>query len=242
MTVKPEGVDGWLTEAQAELLAGVGATCPPDGKIVEIGSYRGLSTIVLARAAPEGAAIVAIDPHAGTDRGPGEIEGYDDEAARDRELFEHNLVAAGVRHRVRHVAAFSADAHSAVHGDIDVLYIDGAHRHALARADIRGWGARVGDGGTMLIHDAFSSVGVTLAIVLELLFGNRFRYVERSRTLVRYEALAGPLRWDGRLRNAARQAAQLGFFAHNVVVKLLLSAGIGKLLRRLGRRVPQWPY
>src|SRR5688572_4883233 len=109
-------IDGWLTDAQAELLARVAAACPPDGEIVEIGSFRGKSTVVLAQAAAEGVAIVAIDPHAGNDRGPQEIDGYAAEAASDRELFERNLVAAGVRHRVRHVAEFSDRAHNSVHG------------------------------------------------------------------------------------------------------------------------------
>jgi hypothetical protein len=198
----PVGVDGWLTEEQAEMLAAAAAACPVDGEIVEIGSYQGLSTIVLAKHAPEGAAVVAIDPHAGTDRGPREIDGYTAEAATDRELFLRNLVKEGVRHRVRHVPALSSEAHGHVHGTVDVLYIDGAHRYAPARADLRDWGRRVDDGGTLLIHDAFSSIGVTLAICRELIFGPRFRYVGRSRSLVEYRAdLGRGVR--PRVRNAA---------------------------------------
>ena len=140
--VRPAGVDGWLTAEQAAVLAAVAAACPDNGEIVEIGSYRGLSTIVLATHAPEGATIVAIDPHAGNDRGPGELEGFAVEAATDRVTFERNLVAAGVRHRVRHVAAGSSDAHGSVAGEIDVLFIDGAHRYAAARADLHDWGRR----------------------------------------------------------------------------------------------------
>jgi len=224
------------------MLADAAAACPPDGEIVEIGSFRGKSTIVLAQSAPEGAAIVAIDPHAGNDRGPQEIEGFADEAASDRHVFEENLAAAGVRHRVRHVPEYSNRAHSAVHGSIDVLYIDGAHRYGPARADIRDWGSRVADGGTMLIHDSFSSVGVTMAIIRELMFGGRFRYIGRSRSLTHYRADlggGGPL---ARLRNAARQGAELPWFARNVALKVLLSAGLGKVLTRFGRTAPEWPY
>ena len=108
---------------------------------------------------------MAIDPHAGNDRGPQEIEGFGDEAAVDHDVFNRNLADAGVRDRVTHVRAFSDAAHAQVDGPIDLLYIDGAHRYGPARADIRDWGARVADGGTMLIHDSFSSIGVTLAIL-----------------------------------------------------------------------------
>jgi predicted O-methyltransferase YrrM len=237
----PAEIEGWLTDGQAAVLAAAAAACPPEGTIVEIGSFRGRSTVVLASAAPEGAALVAIDPHAGNDRGPQELDGFAAEAASDRAAFERNLVSAGVRHRVRHVAAHSARAHDAVAGSIDVLYIDGAHRFAPARADLRDWGARVVDGGTLLIHDAFSSIGVTLAIVGELVPGSRFRYVGRSRSLAEYRAdlAADP---PARLANAGRQLAQLPWFARNVALKVFLATGGGKVLRRLGRRVPEWPY
>ena len=235
-------IDGWLTDGQAAMLADAAAGCPPDGEIVEIGSFRGKSTIAAPSGACVASTIVAIDPHAGNDRGPQEIGGYADEAAADRVAFEKNLSAAGVRHRVRHVREFSDRAHGSVHGSIDVLYIDGAHRYRPARADIRDWGARVADGGELLIHDAFSSVGVTLAIVRELVFGGRFRYVDRSRSLVRYRADLAGGGASARVRNAARQVAQLPWFARNVGLKVLLTAGVGKVLRRLGRTAPEWPY
>ena len=212
------------------------------GTIVEIGSFRGLSTIVLATAAAASTEIVAIDPHAGNDRGPGQLDGYAAAAAADRVAFEGNLSAAGIRHRVRLVSARSADAHGEVGGEIDVLYIDGAHRYGPARADIRDWGARVCRGGTLLIHDAFSSVGVTAAILRELVFGRRFRYVGRSRSLAHYRADLDGTGRRARVRNAAVQLAQLGWFARNVALKVLLTLGAGKLLRRLGRDIPEWPY
>ncbi len=122
------------------------------------------------------------------------------------------------------MAAFSADAHDAVEDPIDVLYVDGAHRYRPARADIRDWGAGVADGGTLLIHDAFSSVGVTLAIGRQLVAGRRFRYVGRSRSLVEYRA---DLSGRGRLANAARQLAQLPWFVRNLALKVLLTLGWG---------------
>ena len=235
---RPEGVEGWLTAEQAGVLAAAAAACPADGEIVEIGSFRGLSTIVLAAHAPESASVVAIDPHAGNDRGPGEISGYADAAASDRVVFERNLVAAGVRHRVRHVPVASADAHAHVGGAIDVLYIDGAHRYAAARADIRDWGGRVADGGTLLIHDAFSSVGVTLAVMRGLLLGRRFRYVGRSRTLVEYRADLPATGLPGAVANVARQLAVLPYFVWNLGLKALLVV----LMARSPKRATLWPY
>ena len=231
-------VEGWMTEGQGRALYEAAAACPPGGRIVEIGSFQGRSTIVLALAAPDGVEIVAIDPHAGNDRGPHEFKGYEEAAADDHAKFEANLVAAGVRQRVTHVRQFSDRAYGAVDGTIDVLYIDGAHRYGPARADIRDWGARVKPGGRLLIHDSFSSVGVTAAILRELLLSNRFRFVTRSRSLAVYEAKVE----GGHAGSAARQMAQLPWFAKNVALKVLLTFGLSKLLTKLGRQAPEWPY
>lgn len=234
-------VDGWMTDGQGAALFGAAASCPPNGRIVEIGSFRGRSTIVLATAADPTVEIVAIDPHAGNDRGPEQIEGFEAEADDDHTVFKANLAAAGVAARVRHVRAFSDAAHVEVDGDIDVLYVDGAHRYAPALADIRSWGNRVVDGGTMLIHDSFSSIGVTGAIMRSLSFGRRFRYVGRSRSLAIYRAdLGGSPRQ--RLLNAGRQLAQLPWFVFNVLLKVVLKLGGGRLWKLAGGDEPEWPY
>ena len=234
-------VDGWMTDDQARRLFDAAASTRAGDRIVEIGSFRGRSTIVLASAAPDGVEVVAIDPHAGNDRGPEEIEGFEDEAADDHQIFMANLAAAGVTERVRHLRTFSDTAHRDVAGEIAVLYVDGAHRFAPARADIRTWGARVCDGGTMLIHDSFSSVGVTLAILRELVVGGRFRYVGRARSLTVYRADLAP-GIGPRLANAGRQLAQLPWFAKNLTLKVMLKAGLGPVLQRIIGRDPEWPY
>ncbi|HEX2850831.1 MAG TPA: class I SAM-dependent methyltransferase [Acidimicrobiales bacterium] len=234
-------VRGWMTDDQARLLWDRASGLSDGAQIVEIGSFQGRSTIVLATAAPDGTRIVAIDPHAGNDRGPQEIEGFQREAEADHETFLANLEGAGVRQRVHHVRKFSDAAHPDVDGEIDLLYIDGAHRYAPARNDIAEWGARVRPGGTMLIHDSFSSVGVTLAIVRELFFSRRFRYVGRAQSMTEYRA--EPVAGAGhRVRNALHQIAQLGWFARNVVIKALIVAHLGRFTRYLGHPSADWPY
>jgi predicted O-methyltransferase YrrM len=241
MLAAVSGVDGWMSPDQAERLYRAAAGAREGDQIVEIGSFRGRSTIVLAGAARDGVQVIAIDPHAGNDRGPQEFEGFQQEASEDHVVFNANLAAAGVADRVRHVRAFSDKAHAEVQGEIAVLYVDGAHRFAPARADIRDWGARVAPGGTLLIHDSFSSVGVTGAILRELLCSTRFRYVGRSRSLTEYRADLDATS-GSRLMNAARQLAQLPWFAKNLVIKSLIAAKLGFVLRRLTGREPEWPY
>ena len=236
-----DAVEGWLSKDQAARLYAVAAATTMGQQIVEIGSFRGRSTIVLAGAAPDGVAVVAIDPHAGNDRGPRQISGFVDEAADDHDAFNENLAAAGVAARVQHVREFSHWAHDEVTGTIAVLYIDGAHRYAPAQSDIRNWGARVDAGGTMLIHDSFSSVGVTLAITRELILGRRFRYIGRTRSLAEYRADLGEDR-RSRTKNSLCQIAQLPWFTKNLALKVMLRLGLGGLINRVTGRVPEWPY
>lgn len=223
-----EGVEGWLTDAQAERLHVRAAAVPAGGRIVEIGSFRGRSTIVLARSARDGVEIVAIDPHIGSDRGPQEFDAQPELGATDNEAFEANLTAAGVRERVRHVRKLSADALDDVGGSIDLLWIDGAHRYGPARDDIVMYGARVADGGVLAIHDAFSSVGVTLVLARRMFWSRRWRYRGRAGSLAEYERASG-----FSVASLLLQLCALPWFAYNVVLKALTLAKI--------RRGP-WPY
>jgi Methyltransferase domain len=218
------GVEGWLTDDQARRLWARAASA--DGLVVEIGSFRGRSTIVLASAAPQ---VVAIDPHAGGDRGPQEIAPDAARGASDHEAFLANLERAGVGNRVRHVRRPSNEAFEAVAGPVALLYIDGAHRFRSARADLAGWGARVAPGGAMLVHDAFSSVGVTLALLAECVFSARWRYAGRTGSLAEYERVEV----RSRVRNVLRQLAELPWFARNLAIKLLIVARL---------RAGPWPY
>jgi predicted O-methyltransferase YrrM len=189
---------------------------PEGARIVEIGSYHGRSTIILALAAPE-AEVVAIDPFAAERIATRERLRESDVGENDFQTFETNLERAGVRGRVQHVRAFSSEALTQVEGGVDLLYVDGAHDLRNALADIRGWGARVRDGGTMLVHDSFSAVGVTLAEAAALLLSDSFRYVGRTRSLAEYRRER-----VGRFANSMRQAAQLPWFARNLAVKVAL--------------------
>jgi hypothetical protein len=83
----------------------------------------------------------------------------------------------------------------------------------------------------MLVHDAFSSVGVTLALLTECVFSSRWRYAGRTGSLAEYERVA--LGGRARARNALRQLAELPWFARNLAIKVLIVAQL---------RSGPWPY
>jgi predicted O-methyltransferase YrrM len=238
-----EEVPGWLSDQQAGRLFERALTVPAGGTILEIGSFRGRSTIVLARAARDDVAVIAVDPHAGSDRGPQEIVGRPDEGEADHLAFVANLRRAGVTDRIRHVRRASADALGEVDGALDLLYVDGAHRYRPARGDLRAWGRRVRPGGTMLVHDAFSSIGVTLAILRELAFGRQFMYVGRTASLAEYRRLGSPPAGTARAANTLAQLAELPWFLRNLAIKLALVLKLRRAALALGHdRNHEWPY
>ena len=211
-------VEGWLTEAQARRLFAAAGAVPPGGRIVEIGSFRGRSAIVLARGARADVEVVCIDPHVGSDRGPREIAARPALGDEDLRAFRANLARAGVGGRVRHVRDFSAAALPAVDGPVDLLFVDGAHRFGPARADLVGWGVRVPDGGRMLVHDAFSSIGVTLALLTATAPRPAWHYLGREGSLAVYVRSAGGPRFA--------ELRELPWFASNLVRKGLIAAGV----------------
>lgn len=228
-----------MTDAQARRLWDAAAQVRPPGRIVEIGSFHGRSTIIVALAAQEGVEVVAVDPHGGGDRGPNE---YVPDAAlgeRDHRIFHANLERAGVESRVQHVRRRSLDAFAQIAGPVDMLYIDGAHRYRFAKADIEHWGARVRPGGSVLIHDCYNALGVMLAQIRLLFFSRECGYVGRSGSLAEYrrERLLGA----ARAANTVRQMAGIPYFVRNSVVKVLIVARLRPLARLLGER-RHWPY
>ena len=225
--------------AQAQRLWDAAQAVREDGRIVEIGSFRGRSTIVLGTAAASSTTVIAIDPHGGGDRGPQELTPDAERGEEDHQRFRANLERAGVWSRIRHVRLPSARALDEVAGEVDLLYIDGAHRYRPARADITDWGERVRPGGVMLIHDSFNAIGVTLAQLRLLFVSDVWRYHGRAGSLAEYRKLSSPAgdRWP----NLLRQLPGLAYFVRNMTIKVLIEARLGRLTRLLGGD-GTWPY
>ena len=218
-------VPGWLTEAQARVLFDAAADVRPGGRIVEIGSHHGRSTILLASGA-RGATVTAVDPFPGDWR----YGGPDTEAR-----FRANTARAGVAGRIDLRVASSADARAAWTGPVDLVYIDGKHDYWTVRDDLA-WVVAVPEGGTVLVHDAFSSLGVTLALLRDVLPSRRLRYAGRTGSLARLEvALPRPA-------DRLRILGELPWWGRNLLVKVLLRLRWRRPARLLGHDDTADPY
>ena len=95
----------------------------------------------------------------------------------------------------------------------------------------------------MLVHDAFSSVGVTRRAAGRVRRARRLALRGPHGLAGRVRAARRSLRGRARARDAARQLAQLPWFARNVLFKVLVLAGLRPVAHRLGLPAGMhWPY
>lgn len=137
-------IEGWLTSGEGKFLYAKAKTCPEYAAIVEIGSYKGKSTICLAAGATagNGAPVYAIDPHTG-----GSFK-----------EFRKNIEKAGVQGMVTPIVKTSEKGSQDWQHPIGMLFIDGDHRYAAVEQDFLLWFPRLIDGGVVALHDTTSSL------------------------------------------------------------------------------------
>ncbi|RYB92142.1 class I SAM-dependent methyltransferase [Nocardioides oleivorans] len=215
-------VDGWLTEAQARALYDAARRVAP-ATVVELGSHLGRSTIVLAAA---GASVTAIDPFPDDWRyGRPDTE----------ERFRSHLARAGVADRVDLHVAISREVRDGWSAPVRLVYVDAKHDMWSCLDDMR-WSRFLTAGDAFFVHDAFSSLGVTLAVLRDTLTTGRHTYIGRTGSLARFVV--------GRPTAAqrARVLREVPWFVRNLVVKVLLRLRLRPVARVLGHHDTADPY
>jgi hypothetical protein len=152
-----EGVEGWLTEREIAFLTLL-AACPTcEGDILEIGAYRGKSTIVLAKGAQLAGdgRIVTVDPlpdDGPMGRGPNSRQ-------TSRGQLEANLRRAAVDDCVTIHQCLSQELAPKWSGSLRLLWLDGAENYEVVRGDIESFSPHLGDAGIIAMHDVLNASG-----------------------------------------------------------------------------------
>jgi MMP 1-O-methyltransferase len=133
-------VDGYLYPHEAVFLYRLARFVPGGEPIVEIGSFRGRSTLCLARGL--------------ADRGAGTVVSIDPHVYRTEADLRDNLDHFGASSRVEVRVLRSCDAASSWSAAARAVFVDGNHEEAEARADAAAWLPHVKAGGFLLMHDA----------------------------------------------------------------------------------------
>jgi len=162
-----------LTEREARFLALVAACAPAPGVILEIGSFKGKSTVGLASVAQRYGLgpVITVDPHSGPsitdpDVGPGGSS-WDD--------FRASLRNAGVESVVEAHRAYSRDVARGWTRPIRFLWIDGDHTYRGSKEDIDLFRSHLVDGAIVALHDVLHTFeGPVRVFAEELLDSDEF--------------------------------------------------------------------
>ncbi|WP_137292171.1 class I SAM-dependent methyltransferase [Nocardioides dongxiaopingii] len=220
-------IPGWLTRAQARLLFDEALTLPAGATMLEIGSHQGRSTVVLGQVARSAdGTVIAIDPF---------VEGRLFGGASTKTKFLTHLDEAEVTDVVRHVEDYSTQARPAWTEGFDYLYIDGKHDFWTFSDDLR-WRSFLPRDASILVHDAFSSIGVTLGILARVLFSRDLTYVRREGSMALFRTTRP------KLADRLRIVREMPWWIRNVGIKVLLRLRLRPVARLVGHDSPYDPY
>ncbi|MBN2421624.1 class I SAM-dependent methyltransferase [Candidatus Woesearchaeota archaeon] len=156
-------IDGLISDIEAELLFSLAKKCKNKGVIVEIGSWKGKSTVCLALGSKKGSKnkIYAVDPHI--------IEGFNSTYNE----FITNIKKAKVEDVVIPLVKTSKEASKNFKEKIELIFIDGDHSYQGVREDFELWFPKVIDGGIVVFHDTIGHKGPK-KLVEKALYKSRF--------------------------------------------------------------------
>jgi len=164
-------VPGMLTQNEGEYLYRLAQFNPAKGAIVEIGSWKGKSTLCLALGSMSvgGEKVYAVDPHK-----PLAEEGY----LEDTEAELHkNIKMAGVESHVVPMVMTSEEAEKGWAQPVRLLWIDGDHRYEHVKQDFLLWESHVIEGGVIAMHDTIRKKGPKRVLWENIFFSDRFQEI-----------------------------------------------------------------
>jgi|GEM_PF-729946 len=176
-----QGIPGWLGADEAELLAALALQAAARGRaeaparLVEIGSYCGRATILLALAIQGLGAPAQVISVGGPDVGPAP------DGRPPRAVLRENLAARKLERRV--VLAPEEDPAPWVHASHLVL-VDGRHDYAGVTDDVRRYAPALVPGGLLVFHDYADYFPDVLRCVDELLLGDGYDFVAQAGSLI----------------------------------------------------------
>ncbi|MBB1255164.1 class I SAM-dependent methyltransferase [Streptomyces alkaliterrae] len=131
--------------------------------LLEVGTYCGRSTILLAEAARAGGVTaVTVDHHRGSEEQQPGWE-YHDPGLVDPEVglmdtlptFRRTLRAAGLEEHVVAIVGRSPQVAAVWGKPLGLVFVDGGHTDEHASGDYEGWAPHLAVGGLLVVHDVF---------------------------------------------------------------------------------------
>ncbi|MGH2453077.1 MAG: class I SAM-dependent methyltransferase [bacterium] len=161
-------IEGWLRDDEAAFLYAAARSGPGRGAIVEVGSWKGRSTVALAAGAKAAGReqVHAVDPHRGSrEHGP----------AQTFPAFTQTLRQAGVDDWVVPLVMPSEAAAAQWTQPLRLLWIDGAHEYEHVWRDVDLWSPHLIEGGIIALHDTIGWFSGPRRVAAQLLRSGDYR-------------------------------------------------------------------
>jgi MMP 1-O-methyltransferase len=155
---------GFMPADEGLALYAAAVQVAPLGPLVEVGSYCGRSTLLLAAAAASaGTHVITIDHHRGSEEHQPGWEYHDPtlvDPAVDKidtlPVFRRVVATSGLEEHVLAVVGRSVDVGRYWSTPAGLVFIDGSHTDESAQSDYATWSPHVAPGGLLAIHDVFA--------------------------------------------------------------------------------------
>ena len=157
---------GYLSDREARFLFTLGAAALGEGDILEIGSFKGRSTVVIASGIQWRTGhtmLLSVDPHTAPSSTDPDLKGD----ATSWDHFLESLRRTGLSGLVTPHRETSQDFATHFTGHLSVLWIDGDHTTEGARHDVRGFLPRLVPGGIVAMHDVLGTWEGSLRVFCE---------------------------------------------------------------------------
>lgn len=161
-----ESVEGYLTPKEVRFLALLAACPTAVGDVLEIGSFKGKSTVILAKSAQFGGnhtKIYAVDPMTAPSETDPDLRG----AASSFEDFQKNIKAHEVHENIEFHQTFSYELAKTWDKPLRLLWIDGDHTYHGTKSDFEGFAPHLADGGIVAIHDVLHEFDGGIRVFME---------------------------------------------------------------------------
>lgn len=180
-------IGGWLTETEGKFFYKIAKNISKESLIIEIGSWKGRSTICLGQGAKDGsgATIYAIDPHTGSSEQRkcyGKVDTYQE--------FLDNIRKAQVDQYIIPIKDASEHVAKKFNKQVNFIFVDGAHEYKFVSLDYQLWFPKLINGGFIAFHDCWHQIGIHFLIVKILLTSNKVRKPRLVDTMTVMEKVA----------------------------------------------------
>jgi hypothetical protein len=160
-----QAAPGFLTEREGRFLALAAAATPGSGAILEIGSFKGKSTVGLATIASRYgmSPVVTVDPHTAPSVTDPDLAGQ----PSSWDAFTDTVAGAGVSEFVEAHRVYSRDLAPGWSRPIRFLWVDGDHTYQGTSEDLKLFGRHVVPGGVVAFHDVLHAYEGPLRVFVE---------------------------------------------------------------------------